>query len=79
MRLRLKSGAWVGGAFAEVDGRRSYAAGYPEAQDLYLAATVELDPDSGEFVKDADGMILLLPGGVLVRWDEVEHLEFIDA
>jgi hypothetical protein len=32
VRLRLKSGRWIGGIFATApDGRRSYAAGYPEA------------------------------------------------
>lgn len=79
VRLHMKSGAWLGGAFAEVEGRRSYAAGYPEPQDLYLAATVALDPDTGEFVRDPDGEISLLPGGILLRWDEIEHLELIDA
>ena len=75
----MKSGVWLGGAYADAGGRRSYAAGYPEPQDLYLAAAVELDQDTGEFVTDADGNVALLEGGILVRWDEVEHLEFIDA
>lgn len=79
VRLRLKSGAWLGGAYADANGRRSYAAGYPEVQDLYLAAAVELDPETGAFVLDEHGSVPLLVGGVLVRWDEVEHLEFIDA
>jgi hypothetical protein len=30
IRLRLKSGEWIGGAFADANGRRSYAASYPE-------------------------------------------------
>jgi len=79
VRLRMKSGVWLGGAYAEADGRRSYAAGYPEPQDLYLAAAVELDQETGEFLTDADGNVALLDGGILVRWEEVEHLEFIDA
>jgi hypothetical protein len=79
IRLRLKSGTWIGGAYAAANGRKSYTAGYPEPQDLYLAAAVRVDPDSGEFVTGADGMVDILPGGLLVRWDEVEYLEFIDA
>lgn len=79
VRLRMKSGVWIGGAYADANGRRSYAAGYPEPQDLFLAAAVELDPETGEFVVDDDGNVALLDGGILVRWEEVEHLEFIDA
>jgi hypothetical protein len=75
----MKSGVWLAGAYANANGRRSYAAGYPEPQDLYLAAAVEVDPDIGEFVLDDDGNVALLEGGVLVRWEEVEYLEFIDA
>jgi hypothetical protein len=41
--------------------------------------TVDLDPETGEFVVDDDGNVALLDGGILVRWEEVEHLEFIDA
>jgi hypothetical protein len=79
VRLRLKSGAWLGGVFAEANGRRSYAAGYPEPQDLFLSAAVEVDPETGEFVLDEAGAPALQPGGLLIRWEEVEFLEFIDA
>ncbi|MFP3899882.1 MAG: DUF6338 family protein [Acidimicrobiia bacterium] len=79
VRLHMKSGVWLGGAYADANGRRSYAAGYPEPQDLFLAAAVELDPETGEFAVDDDGNVALLGGGILVRWEEVEHLEFIDA
>jgi hypothetical protein len=79
IRLRLKSGAWLGGVFAEANGRRSYAAGYPELQDLFLAAAVDTDPDTGEFVRDDAGLPTVQPGGLLIRWEEVEFLEFIDA
>jgi Family of unknown function (DUF6338) len=79
IRVRLKSGEWIAGAFADANGRRSYAASYPEPQDLYLAAAVHVDPESGEFEVTDDGEIELLPGGLLVRWEEVEYLEFTDA
>lgn len=79
VRLRLKSGIWLGGAFATANGRPSYAAGYPEEQDLYLAAAVRVDPDSGEFLRLDDGSLDILTGGILIRWEEVEYLEFIDS
>jgi hypothetical protein len=80
IRIRLKSGGWVGGAFA-VDrrGRGSYAAGYPEQQDLYLAEEAEVDPQTGDFLVDEQGKVRLLDRGLLVRWDEVEYLTFQEA
>jgi hypothetical protein len=81
IRLRLKSGSWLGGAYA-VKGngrRRSYASGYPEAQDLFLVEAVELDPETGKFVVHANDRLVLRRSGILARWDEVEYLEVIDA
>lgn len=79
VRMRLKSGTWIGGLYAEVDGRIPYSSGYPEPQDLFLAATVDVDPETGDFPVDESGRIQHRPGGLLVRWEEVEYLEFIDA
>ena len=80
VRLRLKSGVWLGGGFVTApNGLRSYSAGYPEPQDLYLSITVNLDPDTGDFLFDDEGRPELVNGGILVRWEEVEYLEFIDA
>lgn len=79
IRCRLKSGTWLAGAYADANGKRSYAAGYPEPQDLYLAASVEVDSRTGEFRLDDDGRPQLGPGGLLVRWEEVEYLEFIES
>ena len=79
MRMRLKSGVWIGGAYAPSDGGlQSYAAGYPEPQDLFLAETVEIDPESGKFVL-VDGTPMFRGTSLLIRWDEVEFLEFNDA
>lgn len=79
VRLRLKSEVWVGGAYAPSDGGiASYAAGYPEPQDLFLAETVEVNPESGEFVI-VNGAPVFRGTSLLVRWDEVELLEFSDA
>jgi hypothetical protein len=80
VRMRLKSGVWLAGAFAVgLDGGRSYAAGYPEEQDLYLVQTYDVDPESGEFRSDDEGGVVELDRGILVRWGEIEYLEFIHA
>jgi hypothetical protein len=75
LRARLKgSGAWVGGLFGEL----SYAAGYPEApQDIYVERAYEM-ADDGEFLYDGDDYIEL-GSGLLVRWEEIEFLEFFAA
>ena len=44
-----------------------------------VATTVSVESDTGEFQFDADGHPTMLDGGILVRWEEVEYLEFIDA
>jgi uncharacterized protein DUF6338 len=72
VRLKLKSGRWAGGAYTG-DG---YSGGYPEPPDLYLNAVAEVDPDTGEFIRDAKGDAIIKPYGLLVRWEEVEFLEF---
>jgi hypothetical protein len=81
MRLRMKSGVWIGGAFTndEAADLRSYAAGYPDEQDLYMAVSAEVDPESGEFILDDDGKPVTRDSGILVRWNEVEYLDFLEA
>ena len=80
VRLRLKSGVWLGGAFTSAgEGLDSYAAGYPDEQDLFLAEAYSVDPESGEFELDANGDVVPTGSGILVRWAEVEYLDFIDA
>jgi hypothetical protein len=78
VRLRLKSGRWIAGLFAEVDGRAPYTAGYPEPQDLLLPATVKIDPETGEFPLDDDGRVQLQRGALLVSWEQVEYLQFFE-
>lgn len=78
IRCRMKSGVRIGEAFADSNGRRSYVAGYPEPADLYLARAADVDPDTGEF-QFVDGAPSLRDSGLLLRWDEVEYLEFVDA
>lgn len=73
IRLRLKEDrGWVGGLFRD----DSYTAGYPEEpQDLYLEETYEMRT-SGEFAADAQGDLVGLGSGLLVKWDDILHLEF---
>lgn len=81
IRLRLKSGNWLGGAYAQTEGDElgSYAAGYPDPQDLYLGEAAEVDPDSGQFQFDDAGNVRMRESGILVQWDQVEYLEFNEA
>ena len=77
VRCKLKSGTWIAGMYAETgDGHRPFASGYPEQQDLYLPVMLGIDPDTGEILTDDSGAPLVLDPGVLVRWEEVEFLEF---
>lgn len=79
VRLKLRSGGWIGGAFARTRaGPQSYAAGYPEPQDLWIAEVVELD-GQGNFVIGPGGEPVRRGSGILITWDEVELLEFFDA
>jgi hypothetical protein len=80
IRLRMKTGSWLGGAYAtRPDGTRSYAAGYPEDQDLFLIEAFDVDPDTGEFRFGDDGHPLSRGSAILVRWNEVEYLELLEA
>ncbi|MGH3560566.1 MAG: DUF6338 family protein, partial [Mycobacterium sp.] len=71
--LHLKDGGLIGGAW-----HNSYAAGYPDDQDLYLSEQVELTTD-GRFQLSGDGLPHSLEKSLLIRWDEVRHLDFYDA
>lgn len=75
-RLRLRSGIWVAGFYTtETQGVPSYAAGYPEQQDLFLTETAEVDPATGEFILET-GAPVVRGMSLLIRWDEIEFLEF---
>lgn len=79
VRLKLKSGSWVGGGYAtSAEGISSYTSGYPHDQDLYISTAVAVHPETGEFERDNSGRVVFLDSGILVRWDEVEYLDFID-
>jgi hypothetical protein len=79
VRMKLRSGTWLAGVYGTTaGGRRSYASGYPEDGDLYLSLQLRVDPATGEFARDDDDRPLPVPGrsGLLIRWSEIEYLEF---
>ena len=77
VRCKMKSGSWVGGMYAEVENKRLYASGYPEIQEIYLTRSLQINPEDGSFNELADQLILGA-GGLLMRWEEIEMMEFID-
>ncbi len=46
---------------------------------MFLVEAAEVDPNSGEFHYDPNGAPVLRGSSILIRWEEVEYLEFIDA
>ena len=75
MRIRLKSGRWIGGAYAP----GSHASGYPEAPDLYLVTTAKMDQESGDFLTNDAGGVVLREGTLFVNGAEIEYFEFVQA
>ena len=79
VRVRLKSGSWLAGMYgASSSGVGSYASGYGEDGDVYLAELLSVDPETGAFELDDDERPVRIEGapGLLIRWAEVEYLEF---
>ncbi|MEU9406850.1 DUF6338 family protein [Streptomyces sp. NPDC048281] len=83
LRIRLKDAAagnhgWIIGVYGRDRYGRldSRASGYPEAQDLYLADTVECD-EQGRFVLGPGNRPKLRNAGLLVSWQEISHIEVI--
>ena len=75
--LRTKDGRWLGGFWAEGDegGLQSYASGSPDVQELYLVE--QFGVQDGKMIVDAEGDPIKLGRGLLVRWEEIAYLEFI--
>lgn len=79
VRMRTKSGVYLGGVFGKRDdGAQSYAAGYPETGDLFFAKGVAVDASTGEFLLD-NGNLQVSDGGMLIRWEELEYLELFES
>ncbi|KFG05397.1 hypothetical protein F3K40_06875 [Streptomyces sp. LBUM 1478] len=69
VRARLKSGGFVGGYYGE----ESYTSSYPEAADLYLQSAWALSA-SGVFERPLEHS-----GGIYIRMDDVEVLDFVEV
>lgn len=77
VRVKLKSGSWLAGVFGTTaSGRRSYAAGYPEKEDLFLSLQLKVDAVTGAFEQDGEGRPVPVASGLLLRWEEIEYLDF---
>ncbi len=74
VRIKLKSGTWVAGVFAETASGDAYASGYPADQDIWLPQTVVVDPINGEYILDVNRLPKFLTTGILIDWSEVEYL-----
>ena len=71
LRIKTKSGAWIGGAVT----KDSWVSTHPSEGDLLLTV-VSVDPTTGEWTETADGKVKVLEGSqVLVRWNEIEYLQ----
>ena len=55
---------------------RSYASGYGEYPDIWLAQSVEIDSATGELEYDEEDRPILKNGGILVRSAEIEYAQF---
>jgi Family of unknown function (DUF6338) len=82
VRLLLKTDPpmWVAGTWTdEGNGRRAFASSAPEHRDIFLQLVLKCDNKTGKFVRDAEGNLVVLGGSMLVRYDEVHYLEFIEG
>ena len=55
---------------------QSYAAGYPEPQDLLICELAESD-ENGEFLTTEEGLPVLTGRSLLINWDQVAYAELI--
>lgn len=74
VRVKLKAGGWAAGFWgAQAQG---FAASYPAPQDIFLPMQLQTDQRTGEIIVDEDGRPKRQQWGLLIRWDEVDLLEF---
>ena len=77
VRCKLKTGTWIAGIYDHEKGRsQPYASGHPDPPDLFLPTMVWTDSDTGEIFTDDSGLPIEFDVGVLLRWEDIEFLEF---
>ena len=76
VRIKLKSGAWIGGLYgANAQRVMSYAGGFPEDGDIYLTRQLAVDPDSGAIERQEDKTPILVERGLWIRCSEVDYMD----
>ena len=76
VRIRLKSGSWVGGVFAtSPDGVHAYAGAFPSDGDLFLTGQLKVDPDTGECSTEEDGTPVVVQRGLWIRCSEIDYMD----
>ena len=77
VRVKLKTGEWIAGLYAHLDGQAPpYASGYPNDPTAYLPAQLEVDPFTGAILLDGAGRARVREWGVLLRAEDCERVEF---
>ena len=76
MRCWLRSGRWVGGSYEVAGLIDSFASVDDAVIDIYINQAIEYGQNTGAPLL-RDGELARTGGGLLLRWDEVESLEFI--
>ena len=76
VRCRLRSGRCVGGSYEDVGRINSFASADDALIDVYISKAVEYDQDTGVPLL-RNGEPAWTGGGLLLRWNEIESLEFI--
>ncbi len=82
VRAKLRTGTWVAGQYVRDPNHpldRGYAGGYPGPGDLLLLHRAEVDEQTGEWVTDDDGEVCVLEPSLLLRWADLELLEFFPS
>jgi hypothetical protein len=74
VRVKFKAGGWAAGLVGPQ--ARGFASSYPAAADVFVPVQVEIDPTTGEIPVDDEARPKRKEWGLLMRWDEIEHLEF---
>ena len=77
IRCRLHSGRWVGGYYGgeSPDKPKSYASVDPNNLDIYIGCAFEFEQKSGTPILKDDEYVLI-GGGILIKWADIETLEF---
>lgn len=78
VRVRLKSGRYLAGWWCGEG--QAFASSHPQNEaDIFLPYQISVNSTTGEFVMDERNAPKLKNWGLLLRWEEIEALEFLEA